>query len=304
MRNFEAQARFLECVQFFAHPERTLMYVNNATGSKILAFGVIAACTGPACANDAGAGNVSSQWVDFNRNVALSAGARQRLYTEFDSKQLTSDGILDEESGRVLAGELSLGWQSHPSNFPIWVQARIAAVSGSTAYRGYLQSGTSLTAFRSTTQNLMLEASARVGMPLQFGQISQIIPYVEVAHHRWRRDLTQYREDYQDSAAGIGSLVQTRLGRLLILQADLSVSHIIDARINVPVFKFNNSVPGKNRLFSGLGMTYQMSPQISVGAQLAYEKYRHAASSVVNGVRLPAARSQNTMLSLRASRHY
>jgi hypothetical protein len=74
-------------------------------------------------------------WANQNRFVEVSGGQRHQDYQESDTQGLTSNGVLDTETGKQSHIGIALRWQTS-THWLLHLQAQ--RQSGATDYNGYL----------------------------------------------------------------------------------------------------------------------------------------------------------------------
>lgn len=187
------------------------------------------------------------QWAQYNRYVEVAAGVQQQDYREQDISGLTTDGVLDTETGRQSAFGAALRWQTDSG----WlVQLKAQRQSGATDYSGYLQTGNgSHIPYQVRTGNVAeqfrinldhaLNASTWPAMPERW----QLTPLVQVGWHHWQRNLVHYaavsspkRNSWINesklravgaTAPNVGYLVSQGVGRHRRFQPDFSQGHAV-----------------------------------------------------------------------------
>ena len=106
----------------------------------------------------------TSTWPAHNRYVVLNVGQQQQNYRELDSQGLTTNGILNTETGRQQHLGAAISWQT-TSGWLLGLDAQ--RQTGATAYSGYLQAGNgSLSPYAARTGNVATQYSAYVGYGL------------------------------------------------------------------------------------------------------------------------------------------
>ena len=106
----------------------------------------------------------TSTWPAHNRYVALNVGQQQQNYRELDTQGLTTNGILNTETGRQQHLGAAISYQA-TSGWLLGFDAQ--RQTGATAYSGYLQAGNgSLSPYATRTGNVAMRYSAHVGCGL------------------------------------------------------------------------------------------------------------------------------------------
>jgi len=159
-RILQASLCLCEPVNHFAWVS-ILKFYSSAVGQLSLIFGwalfgnpVFAEATQPE----------SFSWAKHNRYIEAYAGSHNQDYQEQDTQGLTTNGVLDTETGNQDHIGLALRWQTSGG----WLmQLQAQRQSGTTNYNGYLQSGGgSLTPYRATTGNVATQLAVQVGYAL------------------------------------------------------------------------------------------------------------------------------------------
>ena len=106
----------------------------------------------------------TSTWPHHNRYVALNVGQQQQNYRELDTQGITTNGILNTETGRQQHLGAAISYQA-TSGWLLGFDAQ--RQTGATAYNGYLQAGNgSLSPYAARTGNVATQYSAYVGYGL------------------------------------------------------------------------------------------------------------------------------------------
>ena len=237
-------------------------------------------------------------WAAHNRYLEIGAGLRQQAYREIDRNGLTSDGTLDAESGTQNAISAAMRWQVTGGWF-----AELAAqrYSGTTAYQGYLQSGSSLTPYSATTGNVATHYSAQLGyainannwaaMPAQW----QVIPVAHFSQHNWQRNLVQYSETYAHAAQALGAIAQWQAQPGTVVEVQALAGRTLPAQVSAPAFGFEAKQPGGsyNQWHINLAQdlarltSHQAMSGWRMAARYSNSRYSHGASLVVAGLQAP-----------------
>jgi len=242
-------------------------------------------------------------WQAHNRGVLIGLDLLNRKYTEFDDFGVTSDGILDTENGTLKGGAIRGRWQGVPFGeaFPeTYLQGEYRQYTGSTSYQGYLQSGSTLTPYSTTTQNELHDFRVRVGLPIAQTERLQWVPFVEYRYQNWVRDLVQYRETFQHHAAVAGLLAQWRASPAWALEGEASVGSMTHAQIDVPQLGFSGTLGNRALWTLGASASYQMMNHWRAVASVRHDQYWYGQSSASNGFIEPASSTKqiNTLLGI------
>lgn len=241
---------------------------------------------------------VGASWVTHNRYVEFGTGRFQQAYIEQDNNGRTSDGILNSETGGQNALYADVRWQSLEG----WlVELTAERQSGPTDYRGYLQSGGSLTPYNARTGNVANQTRVQLGYALNAVHWSvmsahwQFIPVVQFSQHQWERNLVQYSETYRFNAYAVGAIAQWQVRPGTVLEVQAGAGRTKSAKISVPALGFEATQPGGNLTRWQLAITQDIGAAAGK-AQLngwrafvryAASRYSHDASPVVNGLQAP-----------------
>lgn len=284
---------------------------NRACRWSLLA--VVFALTLPGGAADAASNQASvkspavSVWQARNRGVAISVDALNRRYTEFDSQGLTPDGILDTEQGELHGAAVRARWQGTlfgREQRPVQLQGEYRLHTGSTDYQGYMQSGTTLIPYSTTTQNEVNDFRLRVGVPFSRSVSVQWVPFMEYRYLNWMRSLSQYRETFQHHAGVAGLLVQWQPSRTWLLEADAAYGAMLDVQVDVPEFGFSGSL-GKKPLWAlGVSASYLLTNQWLAVIRIQEEKIRYAQSAASNGFVEPESITEQASVQLGIAYRY
>ncbi|MCO5109382.1 MAG: hypothetical protein M9929_00880 [Burkholderiaceae bacterium] len=251
----------------------------------------------------AAAGEGEDFWPAYNRSISAELFTLQQDYVEFDEQGLTQNGILDSESGAIPGMSAQMRWQG--KDIPLWAQLRYQRNQGRTSYQGHLQSGTFLVPFNAKTGNTIHQTAVAVGIPFQIrGNAVQVIPYVELAQNRWRRNLLQYKERYRTQTVDIGILTQWRLSNRWTAEAAASAGRQTEGRIHVDAFQFASGFQSSGARQLKLGLAFHIDSRMEIGAHWAYTRIRHHATEIINGMQAPPAMTRQHALELRMGWHY
>ena len=243
--------------------------------------------------------NVQAQdWVRHNRSLALSASVSELRYREIDTQGLTRDGTLNTERGVLSGGSVQGRWQaSHDSAVPLWVQGNIDWVQGRTAYQGYLQSGSQLTSYSARTGNRLVTASASFGVVLPLDERRfQFLPYVNIGHRRWQRNLVQYGETYTHTIYSLGLLMQWGIQPEWVLEVSHQQGWQNYAHLDVTSFGFSAPLGNRAQQQTGLALCYHVSDRWSLKMQISQTRFNNGQSAVVNSLQGPPSSTRHKSL--------
>ena len=244
-------------------------------------------------------------WRSYNRSLSLQAVALDQDYTEYDTQGLTTDGILDTETGAVPGWGAQARWQGKVAGVPLWLQAGYQRSRGQTDYQGYLQSGATLTPFSARTGNQFEQTGLALGMPLPLGgHDAQLIPYLTFAQQRWQRNLVGYGETYRSCSASLGLLAQWHFTSAWTLEAGVEAGRQTHADISAPALGFSADLDNADLRRAGLGLNYRIGERMGLRADWSQTRWRTQASAIVNGFQLPPTRSRQNSLGVSLSWHY
>jgi hypothetical protein len=247
-------------------------------------------------AADASSASVPSL-QSYNRSVSLGASILEREYVENDSQGLTSDGVLDSEKGTLAGAAVRVRWQglSWPGNCPAaLIQGIYQQFSGSTAYRGYLQSGGTLIPDEATTGNRRQALALRGGWSISRTEELQWLPFIEYRYQQWQRDLVQYRETFQHEAALVGLMGQWRVSPAWTLEGEIGAGTTLRARMDAPAFGFSERLPNRVLWTMGASATYRFDDYWWATGSIHHERFHYGQSAISNGLLEPASRTRQT----------
>jgi len=271
----------------------------------VCAFSVLVACHMAAAQEATPASDaplplvIATSWASQNRFVEVSAGQRQQDYQESDTQGLTSNGVLDTETGSQNHIGIALRWQTSTH----WlVQLQAQRQSGATDYNGYLQLGDgSLTPYRAHTGNTATDYSIQLGYTLHTGNWPVlpahwlIAPMAQFGKHHWQRNLVQYSETYDFKHYAFGALLQWQLRPGTVVAAQALQGRTRSAFVSVPALGFAAEQPGGNWRELQLGISQDLGGVTRtkafegwrVAARYIASDYAHGASPITNGLQAP-----------------
>lgn len=248
----------------------------------------------------------AADWVSHNRSISLGAGVLQQRYTETDAYGYTTDGVLNSERGKLRSFDLVARWQGALSTKPtipsLWLHGRLRHSTGNTDYQGYLQSGSTLIPYASTTGNALVSGELRVGAAFANSDVAvQSVPYIAVQRQTWRRELTQYTEDFSHTAALAGLLVQWRIAPAWSAELDAAAGRMLAAHMRSADLGFDQKLGTRPVWQLGAQIGYQVTPQWRASLYTDFQHYRYGASAVQNGMQEPASLTQQLSYGARLS---
>lgn len=241
----------------------------------------------------------SATWADKNRFVEISGGSRLQNYRETDTNALTSNGILNTETGQQDHIGLALRWQGI-SGWLFHLQAQ--RQSGTTDYNGYLQTGSgSLIPYTARTGNTASQRMLSLGYALHahnwpaLPATVQITPLVQIARQRWERDLVQYSEAYDFNTYALGAMLQWQAHPGTVLEAQVLAGRTQPASVQVPALGFAAQQSGGSLYEWQITLTQDLQA-LTRNASLAswravarytQSQFAHGVSPIVNGLQAP-----------------
>jgi hypothetical protein len=258
----------------------------------------------------------SAQWLAHNRSLSFAAGQQRQAYRELDTQGLTTDGVLNRESGTVAYAQAALRWQWANG---ITAQLAFARQNGATAYQGYLQNGAgNLTPYTARTGNVSSQTALQLGYALNSSTAAyipaslQLTPLLQLTQHHWQRNLAQYRETYRHTSTAAGLRLQWQPMSSTVFEMQALAGRTQPARVSVPAFDFAaQQASGSYRQWQ-LGVSHDLSPYFNtpamqgwrVNVQVGATRLAHGASAVVNGLQAPPNQHSPNEWSLGVSRHF
>lgn len=246
-------------------------------------------------------------------SLTLSQGTTQLDYSEPDPLGRVSP--LDSETGSIPTTQVAVRWRGQLATAlpELLLQAHASYGQGQTVYSGYLQQGSTLTSYNSSTSNTFQTLRLRVGLPLsalmQAPWTQHIAPYAEHSWDRWNRNLTQYGEtfDWQTrtlGVMGIWSLAELGLPQLahFTLEVDMAVGRTRGLAMSAPALGFSANLGEANGKGSALALHYAITPKWLLGLRYTAQRSNFGASASVGGLQFPGAsyNSQGWLVSVGA----
>jgi hypothetical protein len=234
----------------------------------------------------------------LNNEVRVYAGANVLDYKEYDSFNVTKDGILDSEKGTQPVMGLSLSLQGRTGPLKnVFLQVDASRTSGTTRYKGYLQGGAELIPYENDgTVSKTTDISAKLGYALVFnGGREQITPYVAVGTHKWLRDSSGdqygYREDYSHKFAGIGAKWQVALTPSWALESDVMAGRTSNAKMVLPAMDTTLELGSKSVTSIQVAAIHNLGARMHGHYGVEYNTFAYGISPAVNGVLEPDSKS-------------
>lgn len=242
--------------------------------------------------------SLAQDWSKYNRSLTLSASATEQRYREIDNQGLTHDGTFDTEHGWLAGGTVQ--WRNQASAdaaMPLWLQAKVEWQQGNTAYQGYLQNGSQLIPYSSSTGNAMKNAGMSAGwaVPLIDGQM-QLVPYLGIAQRCWQRSLNQYGETYSYRNIGMGFLVQWQPAPRWILEVVHQWAHDLSAHLSISSSGFSADIGAGSPQYSAIELSYNLGANSGLYLQASHTRWRNGASSSANIFQAPPSATHQIAL--------
>ncbi len=234
----------------------------------------------------------------------LQTGMLHQNYQEIDNQQLTTDGILNQETGNI--PQMAISVSNRLDNQRIandWIPYGTLDISyskGSTDYNGYLQSGNDLTPYQSKTDNKIINSNLAFGATKTINQNVQISPNVAINHYQWQRGLEQYDENFRHTAVLAGMVVdwQPLDKRPINLQATAQLGKMLDSEIDVPKLELKQDIGKSNIWQVGVNASYQLNNNLSLNAGVSHKDWQYQQSKVENGYQYPNSDNKQMLWSV------
>ena len=201
-------------------------------------------------------------WAAYNRNLEVSTGSHQQHYTEQDTQGLTTDGVLDRETGRQNHLGLAANWQTQ-NGWLLGVTGQ--RQTGATDYQGYLQDGNGdLRPYNSRTGNTATQWQVHIGYAINadtwptMPASLQVTPLLQWGQHRWQRNLAQYSESYRFQTYALGAKAQWQAKPGLVLEGQILAGRAQAAHVSVGSFDFVATQPSGAWRHWQIGLTQDL----------------------------------------------
>ncbi len=246
----------------------------------------------------------SESWAKHNRYIELYSGSHQQNYQEEDTQGLTTNGILDSETGSQEHFGAAVRWQA-TNGWLVHLQAQ--RQSGTTHYNGHLQSGSgTLTQYRAFTGNVATQLAVQVGYALNSDTLRaipahlQITPLVQLGENRWQRNLVQYSEAYRYTTTAVGAQLQWQARPGTVLEVQAIVGQTGAATVNVNSLGIVAQQPGAAMRQWHVGVGQDLGRLLDAEAfrgwrliaRYSQSTVAHDASPLVNGLQAPPNQHQ------------
>lgn len=257
------------------------------------------AFVGPVCADS------DPNWLSVNRFVGVRGVLYHESYKELDSYGLTSDGVLDSETGTIPAGSITFGWQGTLASLPVLLRTRYLWGEGQTSYRGYLQTGSGLSRYLAKTGNTTQIWHINVGMPLNYYREKiQITPMIGYTGINWSRDLVDYTERIHFRGYQAALLVQWLCAHHWWAGMGFAFSHLSDNAISISRLNFHADIPTARQWKITFELHHRLVQNLWVGVGGYWARRKTHATQVSNGLQLPPAGMTRIAGFLQLSWHY
>lgn len=236
----------------------------------------------------------------------LKVGQVHQDYQERDATGLTTDGVLNTETGSLPSVEINLTNTLDPIDLQLangrqlwspYGKFAVRYARGETDYDGYLQSGNELTPYQTNTDNQMWRLYYDLGLTHALNANLSMTPLLSISHQRWRRELTEYTEDFRHTAILAGANIdwQPSLQVPLILKVQAKVGKIVDSNIDVPKLGLNQDIGNAKVTQLGIEAQYSLSKQLSMIAGVSRQTFKYEQSDVQNGYQYPDSESKQKL---------
>ncbi len=234
----------------------------------------------------------------------INTGILQQDYQEIDANHLTTDGILNQETGNLpqisVSVTNSLDNQPTTNNWIPYGTFSLDYSKGSTDYNGYLQAGNHLTPYQTQTDNTIINGTLAFGATKALNNNLQLSPNIAVNHYQWQRQLEQYTEDFRHTAmlAGVAIDWQPSDTQPINLQATAQLGKLLDSEIDVPKLGLKQDIGKSNIWQVGINASYQLSNNVSLNAGVNHKKWQYQQSKIENDYQYPDSDNKQTTWSV------
>lgn len=237
----------------------------------------------------------------------VAAGVQQLDYREYDTQNLTQDGVLDSEKGVMPVGLLELNGAIALNKSQLWGNLVYEFAQGYSHYDGYLQSGRKLLPYQSTSSHIFKNIKGKVGVAFDY-RSSCIKPYIAYQSNKWQRQLDHYTEFYQLPSIHLGAQWWMPLSAKLHMAAELGIWRFANPTIRVPLLNFSESMQQNKRpnVFLGFKLIYALDKNIGIMIETSRSQYRLLASGIDHstGLQLPPSKTIEYTSLLGVQIHY
>lgn len=233
--------------------------------------------------------------VSAANQVYVGAGVLHQNYKEFNDGLVPSlPSVLDSEDGNIITAQV--GYSALTSY--LYGQVQLSVSVGETNYTGYLVSpGPVYTPYLGTTDNNIVNLIGRAGYPFRAGSRAVVVPYLEVGHFFWRRDIG-YVEDYSHFLLGLGAKLLWSPTSKLVVETGLGIGTTVAANMNVDGYNYDlGSEPYRNGY---LAVDYRLHGRWHLRLSAEYRAWEYAQSPVVAGFLEPRSETLHATYMLSA----
>ena len=222
--------------------------------------------------------NATRQWT-------FGLGILNQNYSEYNNGIVPSlPAILDSETGDITSFRFSYTAMSNR----LYLQAILNYSVGSTAYTGYLQSGSPVvfTPLTTKTSNNIFEILGRAGYAYNLSHSVVVIPYAELGEYLWIRDVgssTPYgiSEDYFNFSLGVGAKALYSPADRLVLELGMGYGLNFLSSMSAGGYDFTlGNEPYMNVYAS---VDYRIDPRWHLILSADYRNWKYGQSQVIGG---------------------
>lgn len=247
----------------------------------------------------------------------INAGQLYQDYHEIDNQGITTDGVLNSETGGIPRVSLSLVHElkmrelkmdnlngsndskvaNTNTNTKIgwtpYAEVTLSYASGKTDYDGYLQSGSTLTPYNSTTNNRIVQTRLVFGASKAVANTVVIKPHLAASHHKWQRELEQYTENFKHTAVLAGASLgwQPNQPLPLTLKATGQVGKMVNSEIEVAKLGLKQNLGNANIWRVGVNGSYHLTNAVSLNVGVNHERWQYEQSAKQNGYIYPESKT-------------
>lgn len=212
-----------------------------------------------------------------NNQVGIQYVLTNVHYTETGNGTLSDAGRkLDTEDGTLSGYALNGSVMSNMWLGNDYFYAEYSQVNGNTGYKGSLASDVPPVygSVVGSSGAVLKDFRLRYGKGFVINDQVMVTPYGEIGHHEWDRNVTNVgyqQENYTNSYAGIGALVQYSPKHQWVLSGNVLLARTFAANIDVP----NVSVLIAGANSSSVGLSASNLYRIGAVADYAFSKKLH-----------------------------
>lgn len=238
-----------------------------------------------------------------NNQLRVSAAHQDFTYYELDEHKLTSNWWLDSEKGRQGGSAVTFSAQGQFAGIDnVYASLETASYSGETAYDGYLQGGTKLVPYKTTTKLETTDYQARLGVGATFGPANefQLTPYGAIGSHEWLRDSSAdpygYAERYKHNFVGVGAMLQFAASPATVFKLDYLEGRTFNARMTLVADGTKFALGDKALRMVSVGVDHALTRNLHVHAEYRHTDFAYGESPVVNGYLEPSSETTRRQL--------